>query len=102
MKNYNKIYLGKGTKVSNLDIISFSIDMDQADKLAFEYNGRRFVKLEIAKLQTPDNFERTHTVYASIKGEMEETRESKEETAKAPKRTRKTAASTVNEPVLPF
>jgi hypothetical protein len=102
MKNYNKVYLGKGTKISNLDIISFSIDLDAAEKFAFEYNGRKFLKLEIAKLQQADNFQRTHTVYASVKEGAEETRESKEETAKRTKRTRKAAASTVNEPVLPF
>ncbi len=102
MKNYNKVYLGKGTKVSNLDIISFSIDWDAAEKFAFDYNGRKFLKLEIAKLQHTDNFQRTHTVYASVKEIPEEIRESKAETAKSTKRTKKVAASTVNEPIFPF
>jgi hypothetical protein len=101
MKNYNKVYLGKGTKVSNLDIISFSIDWDAAEKFAFDYNGRKFLKLEIAKLQQTDNFLRTHTVYASVKEGAEETKGS-EETAKPSKKTRKAAISAVNEPVLPF
>lgn len=64
MKNQadENIYVGKGMVVGHYGAIKFSIDLDAVIPHAFEYNGKRFVKLLIGEMRKPDKFGKTHTV----------------------------------------
>lgn len=57
-----KIYVGKGKTVGQFGNISFSVDLDALTPHAFEYNGKRYVKLIIGQMRQPDQFGKTHTV----------------------------------------
>lgn len=63
--SYTKTYIGKGKKVANLDIVAVSINMDEAEKFIFEYEGQRYLKFELATLKEADKFGKTHTAYIS-------------------------------------
>lgn len=65
MKKYEKNYIGKGTKVENMEIVKVAICMDDAQKHTFEYNGKTYLKFEVAALMEPDNYGKTHTAYVS-------------------------------------
>jgi hypothetical protein len=63
MKAFQKNYIGKGTKVENLDIVSVTISMEDAEQFTFEYDGKKFLKFEIAKMLQSDKYGKTHTAY---------------------------------------
>ena len=69
MKTYEKIYIGKGRKVENMDIVSISIQVDKLDELKNQaYKNLLF--FEVAKMKTADQFGREFTVYVSRKEEV--------------------------------
>jgi len=63
MKAFQKNYIGKGTKVENLEIVSVTISMEDAEQFTFEYDGKKFLKFEVAKMMQSDKYGKTHTVY---------------------------------------
>ncbi len=65
--SYEKNYLGKGTKVAGLDILTFSVNMEKAELVSYMFKEHKYVKLEIAKLKVPDEHGNTYTVYANVR-----------------------------------
>ena len=57
-----KIYVGKGKSVGHYGNISFSVDLDAITPHAFEYNGKRYVKLILSQMRQADQYGKTHTV----------------------------------------
>lgn len=71
MKTYEKHYIGKGTQVNDLDIVKVVIPMEDALKATFEKNGITYLSFEVAKMKSPDKFNRTHTCYYQTKEQSE-------------------------------
>ena len=65
MKTFEKIYIGKGKKVGDMNIVKVTLKLDDLLALAYEYEGTQYVSFEIAQMINPDTFGRTHTVYHS-------------------------------------
>lgn len=65
MKSFVKNYIGKAKKVQNLDIVQVSINLEKADEFIFEYEGKHYLKFEVAKRLQDDQFGNTHAVYVS-------------------------------------
>jgi phage protein D len=99
MKKFVKNYIGKGKKVEGLEIIKLNLKIADLVKFAHKYNDEDYISLEVAKLQTPDNFGHDYTVYVN---RLEE--ELVSEPAPAPKKqTNKSKASKKEVPAdLPF
>ena len=76
---FKRIYVGKGRKVANLPIISVTLDWESLKEHIYEYEGRKFLRFEVAPLREEDKFGRTYTAYVSAKVAAEEP---------APKKTR--------------
>lgn len=69
MKTFEKVYIGKGTQVENLDIVRISVKKSELDKCTHEYQGEEYVSFEVARLQQTDKFGKTHTCYYQEKVE---------------------------------
>ena len=63
MKTFKKTYLGKGKKIQNLRIVKVTCRLDDLKAIAYDFEGTDYVTFEIAQMQNPDNFGRTHTCY---------------------------------------
>ena len=86
--SYTKAYIGKGKKVNNLDIVRVTINMEEAEAHIFEYEGKRYLRFELAGLKQPDQYGKTHTAYISEREEVK----AEEPKAEPKKRTRKQKA----------
>ena len=73
MKAYKRNYVGKGTQVEKMNIVKVTLKMDDLVNHKHEYKGHEYVTIEVAKLQNPDKFGRTHTAYVSTREETAET-----------------------------
>jgi hypothetical protein len=87
--SYTKSYIGKGKKVNNLDIVRVTINMEEAEAHIFTYEGKRYLRFELAGLKQADQYGKTHTAYISEREQQEQAQESKPEPKK---RTRKAKA----------
>lgn len=67
MTTFKKNYIGKGKKVSNLDIVKVSICMEDAEPHFHIFDGKRYLTFEVATLRETDKHGKTHTVYVSVK-----------------------------------
>lgn len=65
MTTYSKNYIGKGKKVNNLDIVTVTINMEEAEAHIFEFEGKKYLRFELAALKQADNYGKTHTAYVS-------------------------------------
>jgi hypothetical protein len=72
MTSFRKNYLGKGVQHETLDLVKVTLRMDEVLKHKHEYEGEEYITFEVAKLQDPDKFGRTHTAYVSVKEETED------------------------------
>ena len=98
MKKFVKNYIGKGKKVDGLDIIKLNLKITDLLKFAHKYNDEDYISLEVAKLQTPDNFGHDYTVYVN---RLEE--EQVSEPATAPKKqTKKSKTAKQETSEVPF
>ena len=61
-----KIFVGNGKEKFNGDKISVTIDLESLREVvkphAFEYNGRRYIRLNVQKRRQPDEYGRSHYV----------------------------------------
>jgi hypothetical protein len=64
---FKRIYVGKGRKVANLPIITVTLDWESLQEHVFEFEGRKFLRFEVAPLREEDRYGRTHTAYVSAK-----------------------------------
>ncbi|WP_304015801.1 hypothetical protein [Nonlabens dokdonensis] len=58
-----KIYIAKGRKPENLNLINITLDLDELLEHAYNHKGKDKVKITVAKMQKPDKYKNTHTVY---------------------------------------
>ena len=65
MKTFEKIYIGKGKQVGDLNIVKVTLKLEDLQALAFEFEGTKYVSFEVAQMINTDNFGRTHTCYYS-------------------------------------
>jgi hypothetical protein len=65
--SFEKIYIGKGTQVPNLQITKVTLKLEEVEKIAYERDGVKYVTFEVAKLKEPDKFGRAYTCYFSKK-----------------------------------
>ena len=72
MKTYKKNYVGKGTQVENMNIVKVTLKVEELMKHKHEFNGEEYVTLEVARMQQPDKFGRTHTAYVTTLQEKSE------------------------------
>jgi len=84
MKSYKKNYIGKGTQVENMDIVKVTLKVEYVLKYKHEYEGNDYITLEVARMQQPDKFGRSHTAYVTTTEESEE-----EKPAKKSRKTKK-------------
>lgn len=60
----NKIYLGKGKSVGDYDMVNFSICVSDIPKdKIFEFEGKKYLKLTIARMKQPDKYGKEYTIY---------------------------------------
>lgn len=63
-----KQYIGKGKQKPGSEFIVLHLDLNAIQNAEFTENeGRCTMKVIVAKLRTPDRFQRTHTVYVPVK-----------------------------------
>ena len=72
MKSFKKNYIGKGTQVENMDIVKVTLKVEEILKYKHEYEGNDYITLEVARMQQPDKFGRSHTAYVTTTKELEE------------------------------
>ncbi len=65
MKTFEKCYIGKGRKVEDLEIVTVTLKMEEAEKHILEMEGKRFLRFEVAALRETDKYGGTHTCYVS-------------------------------------
>ena len=100
MTTFEKHYIGKGTQVNDLDIVKVVIPMDQILKATFVKDGITYVSFEVAKMKSPDKFNRTHTCYYQTKETSEPAKDQKSEKQK--KTDKKKSKKQPAEDDLPF
>jgi|WetSurMetagenome_2_1015567.scaffolds.fasta_scaffold367511_2 hypothetical protein len=89
MKKFEKNYVGKGNKVEGLNIVKITCKLSDLVKFAYKYNEVDYVSIEIAKLQTPDQFGHEYTAWVSSLVESAPKMAPKE--AEKPKKNRKSS-----------
>ncbi len=63
MMSEEKIYLGKGTQIKDFDMIDITLEFDQLEQHAFEYQGNRYLKFTVSRMKKKSKYDATHTVY---------------------------------------
>ena len=66
---FEKIYIGKGKKVENLEIVKVKLSIEELQKMINEAGTSKNIYFEIANMKQPDQYENTHTCYWSKKVE---------------------------------
>ncbi len=88
MRKFEKIYVGKGIQNENgLEIIKVNLKMSDLEKLIYEYDGQKYVTLEVARMKEADNYNKTHTVYGSFMVEETVAAPAKKKSTRKPKTT---------------
>ena len=84
MKESTKNWVGKGSQVPNLPIIKATVKVTELLKHTHVFEGDLYCTFEVAKLQEPDKFQRTHTIYCTTLEEVpeENTKKSSKKPAK--------------------
>ena len=103
MKKYNKSYIGKGTAVAGMDIVKVTLKVEDLLKVTHEFQGVEYLTFELAKMQSKDDYGRTHTAYVSIRedaAEEETAAEVQAEKAAAKAARKASKAKKTEEPVL--
>ncbi|NQU53967.1 MAG: hypothetical protein HQ522_15675 [Bacteroidetes bacterium] len=77
MKSFKKNYIGKGIQVENMDIVKVTLKVEEIIQHKHEFKGKEYVTFEVAKMQKPDDFDRSHTAYITTTKETQEKETSK-------------------------
>ena len=77
MTTFKKNYIGKGKQVvtkkgKELDIVKVTLKVSEVLEYKHEYEGEEYITFELAKMQKPDDYKRTHTAYISVREEVQE------------------------------
>jgi len=102
MNKYKKSYIGKGTAVAGMDIVKITLKVEELLKVTHEFEGVKYLTFELAKMQSKDDFGRTHTAYVSVREDAVEETAADKAAAKAAEKAAKKAAKAGKtvEPVL--
>jgi phage protein D len=103
MNKYSKSYIGKGTAVAGMDIVKVTLKVEDLMKVTHEFNGVEYLTFELAKMQSKDDYGRTHTAYVSVREQAaEEETAADKKAGKAAEKAAKKAAKKASkeEPVL--
>lgn len=65
--NSEKIYIGKGKQVNEMEIVKVTLKYEELTEMVYEKEGVKYVSFEIAKLKNEDKYGRTHTCYYNKK-----------------------------------
>ncbi len=99
MKKYTRSYIGKGTAVAGMEIVKVTLKVEDLLKVTHEFQGVQYLTFELAKMQSTDDYGRTHTAYVSVREDAAEEETVVDKAAeKAAKKASKKAAK--KEPVL--
>jgi hypothetical protein len=101
--NYKRNYIGKGTHVAGMDFVKVTLKVEELLKLTHEFQGIEYLTFELAKMQSKDEYGRTHTAYVSVREDAaeEEPKADRKAEKAATKAARKAAKATKKEePVL--
>ena len=82
MKSFKKNYIGKGTQVENMDIVKVTLKVEEILKYKHEFEGNDYITLEVARMQQPDKFGRSHTAYVTTTEEIVEEKPKKKTSKK--------------------
>lgn len=67
---YNKEYIGKGKVNPKINtIVKYTFALEDLEKHAYEYEGNKYVSVEVAEMKEADKFGRTHTAWVTVKEE---------------------------------
>jgi len=102
MNKYKKSYIGKGTAVAGMDIVKITLKVEELLKVTHEFEGKKYLTFELAKMQSKDDYGRTHTAYVSVREDAVEETAADKAAAKAAEKAAKKAAKakkTEEEPV---
>lgn len=80
--SFEKVYLGKGRQVPNMNIAKITIPLETLQSIAYEREGVVYCTFQVSKMKQPDAFGREYTVYYNKKHP--------EAQEPAPEKTRKT------------
>ena len=80
---YKKNYIGKGKRNEKINsIVKFTISMEELERVAYDYEGKKYVSFETTEMNSPDKYGRTHTAWVPLKVEEETSEEAPVETPK--------------------
>lgn len=65
MKNYAKVYIGKGRLINDF-ALRITISVEKVLEYAYEKGGAKYLTFEVAKMKNPDEFGKTHTAWVSV------------------------------------
>jgi len=82
MKTYTKNYIGKGKAHETLNIVKITLNVAEVLKYQHKWEGEQYITFEVAAMQQPDRYGRTHTVYVSV---MEKTEKEPKKRGRKPK-----------------
>lgn len=73
MAQFEKTYIGKGSKIKDLDIVRVSISRESLEEILndhiVDYEGKVYLVFKMAALKEAYQYGKTHTVYVSKKVE---------------------------------
>ena len=67
-----KTYVGNGTKHEKYDFIKVSIDLEKVKPFIYEYNGKKYITVDVAPLREPSQYGKTHSVSVWIKDDVQQ------------------------------
>ncbi len=102
MTTFEKHYIGKGTQISNLDIVKVVLPAEGIEAAMFEREGIKYLGFEVAKMKTPDQFGRTHTCYYQTKVQKSDSTDAQPEKQKKAKKDSKKEQTVPKEDDLPY
>jgi hypothetical protein len=59
----NRIYVGKGKKTDNYDLVNISLSRSKLENHWYEYEGEHYIKLTVGALRQTDQYGKTHSVW---------------------------------------
>lgn len=69
---YKKEYIGKGKVNSKINsIVKYTFALEDLKAHSYDYQGTKYVSVEVTEMKEADKFGRTHTAWVSKKVEEE-------------------------------
>ena len=73
---FKRDYIGKGKRNEKINsIVKFTISLEELERVAYDYEGKKYVSFETTEMNAPDKYGRTHTAWVPVKVEEEASEE---------------------------